>query len=83
MTNCNNCNHLQNFKSGRMICARCPATGITFPATGVSCKDLCTDGDRAEISPDTFSCSCHLPKVTPPAPPLRKGVRVENGRVVP
>lgn len=79
---CATCKFLKDFPSGRMVSARCMATGITFPTVGVRCKDLCTDGDRAEISPDTFSCACHLPKVTPPAPPPRQGVRVENGRIV-
>ena len=79
---CATCNFLKDFPSGRMVSARCIATGITFPTVGVRCKDLCTDGDRVEISPGTFSCACHLPKVTPPAPPPRQGVRVENGRIV-
>lgn len=68
MTTCTHCEHLEDFKSGRMVSARCLATGITFPAKGVRCKDLCTDGERIEISPDTFSCACHLPKESP-APP--------------
>lgn len=84
MPNCNNCQHLQDFQSGRMIRARCPATGITFPTPGVHCKDLCTDGERIEISPDTFSCACHSPKkalIAAPKPP-HSGVRVVNGRVI-
>ena len=79
---CATCKFLKDFPSGRMVSARCMATGITFPTVGVRCKDLCTDGDRAEISPDTFSCACHQPWVTPPTPEPRTGVRVENGRIV-
>ncbi len=82
MTACNNCQHLEDLKSGRMVRARCPATGITFPTVGVRCKDLCADGERIEISPDTFSCACHIPRITPPAPVPRSGVRVINGEVM-
>ena len=81
-TVCKTCQRLEDFKSGRMVGARCPATGITFPALGVKCKDLCTDGNRSEISHETFSCSCYLPKVVPTVQTPRKGVRVENGLVL-
>ena len=84
MTSCTHCEHLQDLKSGRQVRARCPATGITFPAVGVHCKDLCADGERIEISPDTFSCACYSPKkalIAAPKPP-HSGVRVVNGRVI-
>ena len=81
MPNCNNCQHLERI-GGRIVEARCLALGITFPAKGVSCAALARHGERREeISPDTFSCGCALPKESP-APLPCSGVRVVNGEVV-
>ena len=80
MPNCNRCQHLAHV-GGRIVESHCNAIGIDFPARGVSCRSLGNVERRAEISPDTFSCACHLPKESP-APLPHSGVRVVNGEVV-
>ena len=82
MSTCNDCQHIEDVHGGRIVSARCLATGITFPARGVSCKSLGNVERRAEISPDTFACKLYAPRVTIPCPPQRNGVRVVNGEVV-
>ena len=81
MPNCNHCQHLEDVNGGRVVSARCVALGLTFPAKGVSCRALGNVERRAEISPDTFSCACHLPKESP-APLPHSGVRVVNGQII-
>ena len=80
MNACKGCQHLEHV-GGRIVSARCLATGITFPAKGVSCTDMGHRGsDRVEISPGSFDCPFFAPIVM--LPRSDGPIYVVNGEVV-
>lgn len=79
MVTCENCEHLQII-GGRLIKSRCPITGITFPAHGVSCSTL--EKGRIEISPETFCCQMAKEKHSSKERYTKNIINVRNGRVV-
>lgn len=82
MTVCNQCQHLERV-GGRIVQSRCPVTGVTFPAPGVSCSALGKRGERtAEISPETFSCKRALPLLHRTPAISDHGITVINGNIV-